>query len=381
MTKSLYEKDHPTRQQTQSGICFGRITQVYPEERMVEVKTFGGHGAIDDNHIPKCQWINMDSSPDGDESTSLPRTNSYGLVFFIGGEPFIFGFFSPLTGTGSAQLGDVKEEVNEGDKVLKTIGGNRIIMRAHGEIQIESTSTCRTILFPDRNIINTLCRNYEFRTDGGTVDWVNIGNKKTLYRRELRDTLSRNHVIIEERGNVDGTIISRTIIGSGATGGGVNQPVYEKTLRNTGELDLFIHAAGADKGHKFNIKPSGATSLDVAGKATVTIGADGTTTVDVGPGKATLTISSDGKVTLNSKSDVSVKATGKVDIDAGGALKAKAGGTCNIEAGGKVTVKGAGIDLDGGGGANGGVLVFPNAISPFNGLPIQAASATVKAST
>lgn len=378
--KSLYEKDHPHRQQNKNAICFGRITQVYPEERMVEVKTFGGTGVVDDNHIPKCQWINMDGNPDGDESTSLPRTNSYGLVFFIDGTPFIFGFFSPLTGTGSAQLGEAKEEVNEGDKVLKTIGGNRIVMRAHGEIEIQATGTCRTIYFPDKNIINTLCRNYEFRTDGGTVDWVNLGNRKTLYRRELRDSLSRTNVIIEERGSVDGTIISRTTLGTGDTGG-VSNPVYTKTLRNTGAVELFIRQAGAQSGHKLNIEPSGATTLDVAGKSKVSIEADGTTKLDVGPGKATLIISPDGKISIDSKADVSVKATGKVGIDAGGDLTAKTAGKANIEASGKATIKADGIDLDGGGGANGGVLVFPNAISDFTGLPIQAASSTVKAST
>lgn len=377
---SIYEKSHPHRQQSHNAICFGRITQVFPEERMVEVKTFGGNGVVDDNHIPKCQWINMDGNPDGDESTSLPRVNSYGLVFFIGGEPFIFGFFSPLTGKGSAQLGEVKEEVNEGDKIFKTIGGNRIVLRAHGEIEIQSTDTCRTIYFPDRNMINTLCRNYEFRTDGGTVDWVNLGNRKTLYRRELRDSLSRTNIIIEERGSVDGAIISRTTLGAGSADG-ITQPVYQKTLQNTGALELFIRTPGASSGHKLNIAPSGATTLDIAGKAKVSIGADGSTRLDVGPGNAVLTISPDGKVSLEAKSDVSVKSSGKVSLEAKGDLTAKTDGAANIEASGKATIKAGGIDLDGGGGANGGVLVFPNAISDFTGLPIQAASGTVKASS
>lgn len=376
--ESIYEKGHPNRTAQETGIAFGRITRVFPADRLCEVKTFGSSGPKDDNHIPKCQWINMDASPEGDESTSMPRVNSYGLVFFVGGEPFIFGFFSPLTGTGSAQLGDKKEELNEGDKILKTVGKNKIILRSHGEIEIQSTDACRTIYFPDNHLINTLCRNYEFRTDGGTIDWVNLGDGTTLSKEEFRDDIDRSNVIIVERGKVSGEVISRVRIGVG-TAAGIDQPVYEHSVKNTGEVDLFVHAPGAAAGHKLNIKPTGATELNIADKAKFTIGADGKTVLDIGPGQATLTINPDGSLNLDLKGTATVKTGGAVNVDAGGPTLVKVAGTVKVEASGKATIKASKIDLDGGGGLE-KVLTTPSAISDFTGAPIQVGSSSVQAS-
>src|ERR1035437_2735170 len=141
MDRTLYESSNATRRSQNTGIAFAQIIDVFPETRLCKVRTFMGTGAQDDNYIDECQWINQDGHPDGDESTTIPRTGSYGIVFYVAGVPFIHGFFNPLTLAGSASIpADNKEQgLNEGDRVIKTLGGNKILLRAHGEIEIQST--------------------------------------------------------------------------------------------------------------------------------------------------------------------------------------------------------------------------------------------------
>lgn len=359
---SLYEKGNSNRAGNENGFAFGRITKVYPEERLCEVKTFMGSGSMDDNHIPKCQWISMDANPEGDESTSIPRINSFGLVFYVQGEPFIFGFFSPLTGTGSAQVGDGKEELNEGDKTLKTVGGNAIIMRSGGIIEIRASDTCHRIYFPDEKTIRDLCRNYEFVADGGTVDWkTKNGGNDTLFKKEYRANVNRENIIIEERGTVGGDIISRTLIGAG-DGTTVSQPVWSRTIKKDGETETFIREAGASTGYKRTVKPDGSAQTDFNGKATVTTGNDGTISIDIGPGKITINLDAAGAITLESTGDISAKTAGTFTVE--GKL-------------GKIKTK----DVELGDGTLEKVLTTPATKSHFSGLPLQPGSSTVKATT
>ena len=378
---SLYEQKNKTRLQTNTGIAFGRITRVYPEDRMCEVKTFAGTGIQDDNSIPKCQWINMDNHPDGDESTVIPRVNSYGLIFWVDSQPFIFGFFSPLNENGTANiLTEDKEELNEGDRIIKTVGKNKIILRAHGEIEVHGTDTCRTVWFPDRHIINTLCRNYEFRTDGGTIDWINIEDSgDTICATEYRDDVKRTNVIIEEKGSVDGEIISRTNIGIGASNGGVGNPVWTRTIKNTGETELFIRAPGAANGHKCTITPDGTTKIEIGGKTTATINASGETTLDVGNGKAIINITPAGVISITTKGNVELTTSAELKATSKGKTSFDVGGDFEVIAKGKGKFKAKNIELDGGGTLE-SVLTTPNTVSQFTGLPLSPGSSTVKAS-
>ena len=337
--KSILERGNNHREQTQTGLCFGRITRVYPEQRMCEVKTFGADGIHGDNHIGRCQWLSSDANPDGDESTVIPRLNAYCVVGFINGEPFIIGFFKPLNDTGHANITDgVEEEINEGDKSTTTIGGNKVILRASGEIQIESTSTCKTVYFPKGHLINHLCRNYEFATDGGTVEWVQydsgLNTLETVKRTEIRDDSKRSNIIFTEAGTIikGNPLIYSRQIGKGVEGIEIEDVVHTTEIKNTGETDVFIRAAGNDNGHKLNIKPSGETTLDICGKsvtkmlptgdtsidvngkANVSIKADGTTTISVGPGKSVITIKPDGNIELVATTKVKVKAP-KVELN------------------------------------------------------------------
>lgn len=372
MDKSIYESQNSDRQSIANAIAFGRITRVFPETRSCEVKTFFGKGAADDNHIPNCQWINLDGHPDGDESAVIPRVNSYGFVFYIDGEPFFFGFFRPLSITGSAETGSILEPLNEGDRVIKTVGKNRIIMRAHGEIQIESTRTCRSIYFPDRNLINTLCRNYEFRTDGGTIDWKNDGSDNTLSRQEWRDTLNRTNIIVEEKGLVSGEILWREQIGLGGTNLTPSSIVYTRTVKNTGETELFIRAPNASSGHNLKILPDGQTDLNIADKTSVQIKPTGEVTLDVGPGNAILNIKPDGSVSLTTKSTISATADKDISMTTKANLSATVGGNLSANVTGNLSAQCAKAEIKAGANVFKGPMVTTHPVNndPITGIPL-----------
>lgn len=337
MKKSPLENNSEYKQETNNVITWGRVTAVFPEKRMVEVKTYGQNSKVNDLHIANCQWLSADAHFEGDESSPIPRVNAYCLVAFVDSTPIILGFFKPLSETGDASTGKDLEEVNEGDKVFKTVAGNKIILRASGEIQIESTAGCRTVWFPQDDLINTLCQNYEFRADGGTVDWLNTDkkNKYTYLRKEIRDTTIRTNIILEESGTVDEddlSVIYKRRFGKGDEFGDIEAVVHTTTVKNTGETDILIATADNEVGYKMNIKPagdttlnigdkaklsiasSGATSYDVNGKAKVTIAPSGDTVIDVGPGKSTIKISASGNIEIIATTKVRVKAP-KVELN------------------------------------------------------------------
>jgi hypothetical protein len=273
--------------------------------------------------IPKCQWISTDANPDGDESSAIPRINSYGILAFIDGEPFILGFFKPLNPSGTAANGEDLEELNEGDRVIKTVGRNKVILRSSGEIQIESTRTCRTIMFPERHVINTLCRNYEFRTDGGTIDWIHIDEnqetKDTVLREEIRDDINRTNIILTESGKTarGSDVMYRRQFGKGVNGDDIEAVVNTTEIKNTGETDVFIRAANATAGHKLNVKPSGETTLNIGDRMSANVKPTGETTLDVGPGKAKVNIKPSGETTIDvgpGKSTITIKPNGEIEV-------------------------------------------------------------------
>lgn len=340
--KSVMEKGNRWRDGVGEGLTMCRISKVFPEKRMCEVKTFGSNNPTQDNTFT-CQWLSSDASPEGDESSVVPRINSLGIVAFVDGEPFVIGFLRPLNDEGTAAIPDgEQEEINEGDKVIKTVGKNKLIMRASGEIQIESTRTCRTIYFPNNHLINTLCRNYEFRTDGGTEDWVHYSSsrteKNTVRRVEERDKLTRDNIVYTETGTVDlntPTLIFRRRFGKGTKDGSITDVVRTVSVLNTGETTVQINTPGATEGHNMNIKPSGETTIsiggtrhvtnikptgetniNVAGKANINVKPSGLTVIDVGPGKSTITIDPSGKIEVKTSTEVQITSP-KVNLNKG----------------------------------------------------------------
>lgn len=410
--KTLYERGNDTRDDQSTGWAMGRITKVNPETRLLEVKTFfGSNPSCEDLHLPNCQWLNQDANPEGDESGSIPREGSIGLVIFIQGEPFMWGFMSPKTNKLEA-AGEVREQVNAGDKILKTIGENKIVLRSHGEIEIQSTNSCKTIYFPDQHLINTLCRNYEMRTDGGSIDWVN-DNGRTSHTTEHRTDLLRSGVIQEVKGYVNATTVEKKQIGVGIPGAipGANMiPVWEYEVSRIGATKLNIHPPGVPLGFSANIQPTGAfgievgkgqfkldvaptgaTKISVNKLCEVEIAATGATTVKVGGGLVKMELTPSGKLSIDASTGVEVttKASCKIDAMAGVTVSSKANvkvealSGITLDSKSSVTINAlSGITLAGSGtgSAFGKVLVFPTALSDFTGMPIQQGSSTIKGS-
>lgn len=349
-TPSPWESGHSSRQ---SKFCFGRITKVYPETRHVELKTFG-LGAETDQHISRAQWLSPDSHPDGDESGVIPRVNSYCLVFFINGEAFVWGFLKPLTKEGSAANPNTdNEDLQEGDRLLSTVAGNKIILRSSGEIQIESNENCRTIYYAEEDIVNTVCRNYELRLNGGTVDWIIPDKKKghTIYQAEYRQNIDRKKIVVESKGYIDGgEYVTRYEVGVGTDNGDISEQVYTKETKKDGTTRTFIRKPGASVGYEQVIKPSGETVVNIADKSKTTILETGETTVNIAD-KHKLNIKPDGKTSLNvnDKCMIDIEASGNVKVDVGGksTITITPDGTVTIKAETNATVEAKKINLKG----------------------------------
>jgi hypothetical protein len=206
------------------------------------------------------------------------------MCLFEGNQPYIIGFFQPSTIDPTREIPDLeregvdpeggsaavnKEKINVGDLILRTAGRCRIVLRRGGEIELESTKLCRRTYFPARNLINELSQNYEFRTDGGTIDWIHIDDTsdKTVCRTEYRDDVQRTNVILQDRGTVirGEDIIDRYQIGPSVPRNAENPepftPVFFRTIRNTGQVNVLINQTAYDK----EILPDGNTTLGING--------------------------------------------------------------------------------------------------------------------
>ena len=303
---SLYESKNNSRLERSNGIAFGRVIKVFAKERYCQVHTFNGSGNMSDNVLDRVQWLSMDSNPEGDESTSIPRKNSLGLIFFVGGEPFLFGFFKPLKKGGVAAQGNEPVNLMEGDKLISTVAGNRLTVKSNGLIEIFSTESLKSVRFPTESKLLEICRRYDLRTDGGSHLWESDEDGKTLLQSEFRRDLLRAVVACEEKGAVDDSTILKTVVGPANPGGpGVLQPLYEHTVGTDGTAELNV---GIAKNFAASISPTGEARLKVNDLTTLTISPTGEITVKT-PG-ATLTISPEGAVSLQALGQVSLTGGG-----------------------------------------------------------------------
>lgn len=338
-----------------SGIAMGYITRVYPESRTCEIKTFAGNPENCDNHIPNAQWLSLDAHPDGDESTSIPKSGAICLVFFVSGQPFVWGFLNPINKDGGAVNTDqeisAKEVLNEGDKAMKATAGNRLILRAHGEVELVSTETCKIMLFPeDEELISIICKNYELATDGGQIDWKIDENDKTKYNAQYNDDLKESNALIDEIGTVDpedeSIIFRRTVLND------VGE-VFTQTINNDGEFTEFIRARLKDDGYLKNIKPDGTEKMVIGGKLIIEKKPDGSMSIKSNSNKAVFNILPSGETSLSvngGKALLTAEASGSVNILAGSGkckILIGAGGNITMEASSTVNCKAQTVNLQG----------------------------------
>jgi phage gp45-like len=244
-----------------SGIALGSITKVNPDKRFCEVRTFAGDTNLLDRNIPQCQWLSLDANPAGDEFTSIPREGAMGLVFIVGGEAFIFGYLKPTSHDKGARSGKEPSGLNEGDKCISTVGGNRVVIKASGVIEVYSSETLKTVYFPKGGILSDICEEHQMRCDGGFEHWRTTDDVTnfTLHTKEYRADLYRSSIIYEERGHIDSTVIKRVTMGPGLPGvDGVKIPLYEHTIDITGKVETKFGVGGI---LSYSLSPTGAAEL------------------------------------------------------------------------------------------------------------------------
>ena len=268
MVDTIYENSHPSRRSTDGTFCFGYVKSVDVTNRVCTVKTFfATSDALNDKHIKNCRWLSADAGPDGDDMTSIPRSDTLALVFFVLGEPFIFGFFRAQNKKGNAAGGAAKIPLTEGDKIIATRAGNYLTVKANGLIQLQCKDTLRMLFLPNKSELLILCRNHEIKTDGGFVSWRSDNALNTLHRALYRKDLAQSMVILEEKGNVSSSLIYRKAIGPGITPGSALS--YETTIGVDGTVTTNVGILGQVL-HSTVVKPDGSSTVTATGDVSVT---------------------------------------------------------------------------------------------------------------
>ena len=428
--KSIVECTHPTRIQQSANIALGRIIDVDIKTRTCTVATITGMDSIFDKYIPGCQWLCQDANPEGDESGSIPRRGSWGIIYFIDGQAFIGGYTKPLGDKGTTLRGNESTTLNEGDKVISTLAGNQLTIKINGRIELYATPGLSRNLIPTNNKIVDLCSAYDFKSAGGLIAWSPRKDLSTLWRAEYYNTTNRLFLVEEKKGFVSSDLMYKKSVGPGVAGvpQGTKTPVYMQTIGLSGETITEIHPPlpeGSPSGFKSTIGPDGSIEI-LAGAAQtvkVSVGATGAVGIDVndlssltvsetgdfsysGPTGyatinsagdieianpvATLSMASAGDITIaNAAVTISITAAGevtisapqKVTIEGQAGVDIKSIGPVNIEGVGPMNIKTKGqIMLDGGTGASDFVLTNPTTLSPFTGAPLVPFSTTVMVS-
>jgi Gp5-like OB domain-containing protein len=383
--------------------ALGRVVDVDITNRRCRVKTIGlqssklvsGKGTgigTDDHDIPDVQWITTASSDGGAEDTSIPQIGQIGVLLYINHEPYLVGFFRTLQPSPEDETSTTEDPlealITQGDRVLTTIGGNSVILRSGGSIEIKSTDLCRTYWLPSRNLVNTVCSIWELTTDGGYMNWeLDPTTNDEQLSFFIQDNLEPTNAILAQYGTADNGNIADVAMG---------------------ELDESLDIPTPS--FHYGMKPDGSIDLEIGQNWTANVDSEtGDTTINIGDGNVTVSIEgSTGNITFNTKGNLTQTITGDVDqtVDGNvsqtvsgnmtqtisgnmtstvdGNLEADVSGTATVKAEGEATVSGNMITLDGtaagGGGATGQVLVFPEALSDFTGAPVAPPSDTLKGS-
>ncbi len=301
------------------NICLGKVVSVNVEKRTCQVKTeIGMKGVSDALDLYDVQWQSMSASVDGqgDEDTTIPRVGMHAVVTFLNSQPYIVGFYRPTPAFSStdpveAALDSARSSLNHsglspGDRIIKTVAGNYILLRSGGSVEIlTNEGLCKTSWLPTESVISSLAESYELTVSGGLMFWTHDRDSDESSLRYLiydkgrapahvmdfqfGTTKNPNHLITAKLGPADPTSRQQT----------------------STTLDLSVAADGSvslalGQGSKILLKLNGATGdieLTTQGNITQTV-----------TGNVTQTVT--GKVTVKTDSDVSVTAKGDALVKA-----------------------------------------------------------------
>lgn len=318
---SPYESSHQSRVEQSANIALGKIINVDIKTRTCTVATITGRNSVFDQYIQKVQWLCADANPEGDESGSIPRRGSWGIVYFLDGQVFIGGFTRPLGDKGTTLRGNEAATLNEGDKIMSTLAGNRLTIKRSGLIELYVSENLKRMLLPTAGQIVDHCRTYNFKADGGFIEWRFDKILNTLWKAEYYTNAARIFVLEEKKGYVSGSLVYKRTIGPGVPGTpGSKLPVYTQTIGITGETITTISPPlpeGSPSGYKSTIGPDG--SIEILAGAAQTVKAT------IGPaGAVSLSVNQLAKVDISEAGDISAEGpTGKISVAAAGDIAVK----------------------------------------------------------
>jgi len=332
-------------------ICMGIVVSVDAEARKVRAKTIGTPGG-DDLDLHNVRILHANWHVEGDEDVVLPRINTYGIIAFLGTECFWLGSF-PLDMSSGEGKRNNQEKLNPGDRIFKTVRGNKIILRTGGTIELVSTDICRTYWIPHRNLISSTCQNFEVETSGGNLKWhISPTDNTTNLHLSAWNSINPNTICTIDIGTIPATNNEESALAAAlGTSSNVSIKGYEAA-------DLFfdfkIGSIDTDleidkRGLRFSVKNDGSIYFDIGpGKFSMTVDA---ATGDVqwqtqGGVKALvnkdLDLQVNGAVKASVTKDVALTLKGKATIDAIGdiAVTSKAGFKANVIGKAEIIAKG-----------------------------------------
>jgi hypothetical protein len=311
--------------------CLGRVYSVDAASGTARIRTLGNRrDSTDDRDLTNAKLLCLSWHGEGDYGIVIPRIGAYVIVGFLNSEAIILGSY-PLSNTEGGGGRDNHEALLAGDFCYTSVSGSKLIIRAAGTVEVESTAGCRTWYLPTEDTISTLCQNYELDTAGGYAYWnVDKDSGATVFQMKAYESSTPTHAVDIQYGGTDtGAMISLQV---GAVDENLDIP--------TPALDIQVQS-------------------------------DGSTTVNVGPGKVTITIGASGTLSIMTESNALFDVGGDASFSVSGDATIDATGNCNIAAGGNAVIKGNQIQLN---GASSGITTANshlNVIDLITGTPVQ----------
>lgn len=345
--------------------CLGTIVSVDADARTCRVKTFGLKGRTDDLDLSDVQWVSLSASTTGDgaEDTAIPVVGQMAVITFINNQPYIQGYYRPVKtpndpgSVNKEQDPNQSEEirVNTGDRILKTLAGNKVLMRSGGSVEIESNRLCRTHWLPANRTVNTVCGTHKLEADGGFVHWtLDTETNATTYQFFVRDALKDPDTGLDVQIGTPGDDTQFITMALGKIAPDtyeIPEPAFNLTVDPNGNTEIQIGlkqqvklSINSDTGD-ITLETSGNVTQKVTGNVTQEIEGDISQTV-----KGNVTETVEGTITDTAKKAVSfstddaleVSAKGDADLSSDANLTLSGGGDATLSADGSAEVSAKG---------------------------------------
>ncbi len=378
------------------GNARGTILSVDPIRRTYNVHINSNDPRINDAIYTEVQVLSASSSSAGEESGALAEINTLCCVSFFDQKPFIIGFYNPkrLTpskdpskeknidegiGNDGAIEGSAsgsKGTIDIGDYIVATRGGNKIVVRRSGIVEIESKKTCRTNYFPQEDKIFHMCRKFEFHSDAVTefhTSAPSTSSSPTYAYKKFINQIEGDAAIVQERGKIptlSKEIIERITYGMTNKLDNKNKfisPSYAKETYSNGKIieaiqcgtpsptetesawfqerkedGEFIISCGK-KVWRLNVKSDGNTSLKINKKFSLEIEPSGNLFLNIND-KYKFKIEPSGNFSINSNDKLKIngEASGIFDFNSNDKFKLniQPSGDFSINSNEKIKIKG-----------------------------------------